>query len=77
MNFIGTNKNYNKPIEKPRHLTDEQREEIIALLEYYEPMSLREIAREYGCSNVTVLDIKRKYCKDSPKFYGNINYETV
>lgn len=66
--FLGTNKEYYKPLEKPKHLSPEQREEIIALLEYYEPISLREIAREYGISNVTVLNIKKKYCKDSPKF---------
>jgi DNA-directed RNA polymerase specialized sigma subunit len=56
-------------------LTNEQREEIIALLEYYEPLSLREIARECGTSNVTVLNIKKKYCKESPRFYGHLfNY---
>jgi len=72
MNFIGINKNYYKPLTKPNRLTDEQREQIIALLEYYQPLSLREIARECFCSVSTILNIKKKYCKDSPKFYGNV-----
>jgi DNA invertase Pin-like site-specific DNA recombinase len=76
LKFHGISKTYNRPLEKNRYLTEEQREKIIDLLEYYEPMSLREIAKECGTSNVTVLNIKRKYCKNSPKFYGNVfNYE--
>ena len=59
------------PVVRNR-LTKEQREQIIDLLEYYHPPTYREIARECCCSISTISEVKKKYCQDSPKFYGNV-----
>ncbi len=45
-------------------MKEQHREEIIELLEYYEPLSLRETGKMYNVSNVTVLNIKKKYCDE-------------
>jgi DNA-directed RNA polymerase specialized sigma subunit len=73
MKFIGVKKDYHKPVKKKGCLTEEQKEEIAALLEYYEPVSLKEIAKEYEISVRTVLYVKKNYCKDSPRF-NNANW---